>query len=536
VLNNPRTLSLAVALGCLSAPALAGTPVLVSEFQALDDSSVGYAALLRTYLSDALAGSEEIDVVAVEDAPDYGEYSALVYLQSCPPGETTGCAWVVGQAAGAEYALTGTVEATARGNRVELVVVNVTDTREALSFGLEVEVGEDEAFVAGIADLLEAVIRGEAGLSEDIREVSDDPYQVMEEAAAFNALIAAELEALQEQLGADIDLADLTGRSIDRPKYTLEELTAEMGAEGAKPWERLDMSPNEYLRYKNSGMTLPRWREAAAGRQWQLILRPAFGLHRGLLSASYYGHYALESEFLSTVETYAWQSLEPATGGRFGGWLGFGVHPAIEVSVGAGVGLGRYSTEILVDQVQEVTVGTYEVTDEDPRDCTVTGDCDLGWTTSWMGARVVTGLLPVKRARPMLGGGVVLSRAPCFEIAAEEAADRGMEVAQVCMPELPTEELPIFDRLSTLELQALVGVEASAGDNLDFYLLVPLGVVVGGNLSGDEATGVDVIPGKREMTAPGRFTVGVEIGIAVRLFGKEDFGGDGPMEFEDFDY
>ena len=87
----------------LSAPAAyAETPVFVADLQPTNDDSVGMAALVTTYLTDRLAQEANLRVIDVDNAPRVGEMTAAKYLASCPPGQSIGCAFLVGDAAEAE--------------------------------------------------------------------------------------------------------------------------------------------------------------------------------------------------------------------------------------------------------------------------------------------------------------------------------------------------------------------------------------------------------------------------------------------------
>jgi hypothetical protein len=282
-------LNLTSLLLALSNPALAkdSTDVLVSEFQARDEGSGAFAALLRSYLSEALKEYEALNILEVEDVPDFGEHSALIYLQSCPPGDYVGCALVVGQRAEADYSITGTVTETSRGNRVAVSVIDVAESRESLSFSLDVEVGDDQVFIDGVVELLLAVIEGEAGLSDDVRDM-DDPAAKRALKQQMNEDLAAQLNELKDELGDATTVDSLQAREIERSRYTIDDLTEDLESEGTKPWERLGMTTSEYLRYKNSGMSLSAWKQAALGRKNQVMLRGGGGFVRGMIDREYY--------------------------------------------------------------------------------------------------------------------------------------------------------------------------------------------------------------------------------------------------------
>ncbi len=510
-------LNLTSLLLALSNPALAkdSTDVLVSEFQARDEGSGAFAALLRSYLSEALKEYEALNILEVEDVPDFGEHSALIYLQSCPPGDYVGCALVVGQRAEADYSITGTVTETSRGNRVAVSVIDVAESRESLSFSLDVEVGDDQVFIDGVVELLLAVIEGEAGLSDDVRDM-DDPAAKRALKQQMNEDLAAQLNELKDELGDATTVDSLQAREIERSRYTIDDLTEDLESEGTKPWERLGMTTSEYLRYKNSGMSLSAWKQAALGRKNQVMLRGGGGFVRGMIDSEYYARYALESTALSTVATYSWQSAVVGSGGFAGGWVGFGLTPILEVDVGAGIHSGSFTVEIHQDVVARSdstdVSSEYEVTVEDTRE----GDVYSGGGF-WMGGRVLAGFLPVNRARPVLGGGVTYTL-----------------LSQ--MPVLPPSDVPTYDASTLLQVQVIGGIEASANDLLDFYAVVPVGILVGGRVSQADATGeYGVFNSVQQLPAEALISTSVEVGVAIRLGGKKiDTNGPMDMDFDDY--
>ncbi len=492
-----------------------GTRVFVSEFQPADEGSAAFAALLRSYLAGALLEIEGLDVVEVEQAPDFGEHSALVYLQSCPPGDFIGCALVVGQRVEADYAVTGTVAETARGNRVDISVIDVPDSREALAFSLDVEVGDDQVFIGGVVDLLLAVIEGETGISEDVRDTED---RAAREAAQreMNAELATQLAELKGELGDVSGVESLGDRRIDRPRYSLEDLSEDFESEGSKPWDRVGMTPSEYLRYKNSGMSLSAWEQASMGKRGKVFLRAGGGFTRGPVDSRYYARYALESAALSTVESYAWQSAVTGSGLSAGAWAGYGLLPSLEIDLGGGLMSGRFGVEVFQDIVSRSDPADpsspYEITLEDERE----GE-QFDVFGFWTGARVLAGLFPVSAVRPLIGGGMTYTFTAALPV------------------QLPS-DVPSFPAGTLLQAQVLGGVEASAGKRLDFYAAIPVAFLVGGRVSQSASDGLEVLENTEPIPSLGLVSASVELGVAVKLFGAKADPRRSRMDYELGDY
>ena len=84
-------------------------PVLISGFQGQDAASVPVAMDLPDVLADVLANQEDLELLRLGRAPAIHDQSASLYLEACPDGQVVGCTFVVGEAADAAFALTGTV-------------------------------------------------------------------------------------------------------------------------------------------------------------------------------------------------------------------------------------------------------------------------------------------------------------------------------------------------------------------------------------------------------------------------------------------
>ncbi len=496
----------------LSTFAQAEEVVLVSEFQARDPAAAGFSALLGPSLHAELDARAEIDARTPDEAPDFKEYSSRIYVASCPPGEAVGCAFVVGEVMDAPFAVTGQVRTQTDGSRVvEVNIIDVVDSREALGLRIPVAPGDDEAFVTSVADVVVAVVLGEAGQVEDIREMGENQDEVRRLSALDNDAVAAQLSELEGKLG---DVAVVADRNVRRSEYTLDDLSSDMEAEGAKPWERMNMSPGEYMKYKNSGLTFPQWTTRSAGRRFQVIVRGAGGFARGPSDMEYYGRYALDDTTLAVVDQYGWQALSTASNGKLGAWAGFGVAPTVEVSVGGGWQSGRFYMAIDRDYA-ELTGDSYEVVRSEERGDNVDSVLNGGW---WVGGRALFAPFPVSKARPIVGGGLVYSS--IFDPSLKPTAD-------------PADSpVPLFKPQSAVEAQVLLGGEYSANPRFDVYALVPLSAVVGGRVSSEYDGSTGVIEVFESVGEPSPVGAGLEVGVAVRFGGGDREPAGMPYDYE----
>ena len=470
--------------------ASAETPVFVADLQPTNDDSVGMAALVTTYLTERLAQEADLRVIDVDGAPRVGEMTAAKYLASCPPGQSIGCAFLVGDAAEAEYAIAGTLESYGQAHKIDLVILDVGEAREAVSFTIDLGLGDEQQLAEDVAALLRSVIDGESGLEEDIRDLGGTATDTVE---IDKDAVAAQLARLSEELGGAV-IGGRDDRTLEETEYTMDDLASDMNTDGSKPWEQLGMSPGEYLRFKNSGLPLSSWKKLSAGRRFQLLIRPAVGVSRGAWSTVYDGRYALDPSSLEIVETYAYQARVGGTGIEAGGWIGFGLTPTVEVSVGGGMSTGRFSAAI----TQEI-VGTPNLADEAE---------SFGAINAWGGARAYWVPRPTSTVRPTAGAGVMLARGP------------GLDSYLI-----PPSHMPIFSGPWQAMAEVIGGVEASVTERVDFYALVPVSVLVAGQLTETYSAGVGGLADKVTPTDPSPIGAGLELGVTIRLMGKAATGG-----------
>jgi hypothetical protein len=476
-------------LALFSAPALAAspTPVFVSAFQPRNDESQQLAALIEAFVAEKLSGRHDLQVLRVEDSPSFEDYSARIYMDSCPPGDIVGCTFVVGGRASASWAVTGSVQSLLKGTRVDIDIVDITGARVAVSFRSELETGRDEAFAEGVARVLVAAIAGEVGAEEDIRRKDDEEAGGERDDDA----VAAELALLQEELGAFTTTIRRTNVKIGKPKLTEADIAERSVGEGSKPWERLGMLPGDYLRYRNSGMDLPTWRKRSEGRRFQLIIRASGGYLNGPVDAVYYGRYAVQG--VQTVDAYSAQSVATGSGATGGVEVGFGVHPLVDVSVRVGGAGGNFDYLISQESTDELDDGR------------IPEFVRAQQSSLIVGPRATVALLPTSTIRPVFGFGATFML--------------GTGIADHI---IPPDELARFAAQPTWHAEVFGGAEVRINDVLDFYAQVPVSFLLDdGDTQVERATAVSSLEGIQPLSGPTAIGVGVSVGLQVRLFGSK---------------
>lgn len=474
------------------------TRVFVAPFEARTREATSIASLMAGFLQTQLDAREELDAIGIDEVGPVFDTNAQTYMASCPTGELVGCAFVVGEVARAEFAITGTVDSAGGASRVEVSIIDILESREVISFQADLAVGDDAVFAEGVARVLVAVVRGEAGRSDDIR--TDEDAGAREAEIQRAAEIAAQLDQLSSELG---DVTTLTTRSemeIERPRYTVGEISEQMESEGTKPWERLGMGPREYMRYRNSEMSLPVWRQRAMGRQGQLIARVGPSLGTSQSHGAYYGVYARSSQTLSVIDAYSYQAV--TSGSSVGGTasLSYGLLPFLEVGVLAGLGSGRYS--LLIDSY--VAGDTRTLRDAEDR----TNQVII------VGPQVLASFMHTSFIRPVIGG--------------EATALIGTTVSSRYSP-LPAQELSAFSTPVLWRIGARVGGELRLSDNIDIFAHLPFGSVIAGSSSETQRVGDAGLDASHITSPPGLSPIyaGVDFGLQARIGGKKVKSGPG---------
>ena len=474
----------------------ASEAVFVSPFQPLNPEAAGLASMMSSFLEAQLTQHGDLQVVPLSDVQPVHDMSAEVYLESCPPGQAIGCAFVVGENAEAGFALTGTVQAETSGTLVEVTIIDVRNAREAMNFVVQLGVGDDERFAEGVASVLVAVVRGEAGRVEDIRDMS-------EEVAPDYSAAAAQLSQLTSELGDVRTLSSRTAAVIERPALTDDYVSDRMQTEGVKPWERVNMGPDEYLRWRNSGETLSVWRERNSGRTKQMVIRTGFGFGRGPVDGEYDGSYVRgiseTTGGFAVEEVYAWQSQMSGNGMTADVAIGAGIGPVLEVGAQLGYASGAYRVNVLSKTKNNTAAPPKE--NEFPN------------SNMYLGPYLLAGLMPGSTVRPVVGGSMLYWQGQSVD----------------SKEQLP-DELETFSTPPNLwVLQAKGGAEIRVSKAVDFYVHVPVWVVVGGKDTEmthtgrgcREEDGSSCLDTSRQPPGVSPMGAGLMLGLQVRLFGPK---------------
>ena len=478
------------AWGGAPAKALADATLLVTGLRPATPDSTGLAAMLSSVLEVELARVDGLELLPLDQVGPLYDYDVHLYLETCPRGEHLGCALVISQHAGADFAVTGLLEVGEGDVQVSLSLLDVGESREAVGLSLVVPPGEDAALLEQVASLLGRLLRGEVGQQQDIR-FADDPEAEEAERLARQEL-EAEIEALVGSTRGGAQVHELsTGLDLSLPGFTPSDLENMRQEEGLSEWERLGMSEADYLRYRNSGLDLQSWRELNRGRIIQLLIRPRVGLVWGPVDSSYEARFAQDpDQGLEVVEIYAWQALRSALGGGYAIDLGFGISPALELEAGVGRVHGSYSALVQQETVGDVVIPAAPV--------------DKGNATLLASAGLRLVPFPARELRPILGGGVVFWQGT--------AVKQHLDLSQLSV-ELPTFAAPVL-----VGGRGVAGLELGLGPEADLVVQVPLMLLVGDARSvHDEAA--SYLSDKQEPPVFIPLAAGLELGLQLRLGG-----------------
>jgi len=472
--------------------------VFVSPFQPGNAEAAGIAGMMSSFLEAELSRRPNVSVIPVDTVPPVHDMVAATYLDSCPPGQQVGCAFVVGEVAAADYALTGTVQSDVQGTRVEVTIIDVLSSREAMSFVAVLGAGEDARFAEGVASVLTAVIRGDAGRVEDIRDLT------VAEAPDYSAA-AAQLAQLSAELGDIETQTSRAGAVIVPPQITAEEISDRMDREGVKPWERLGLGPDEYLRWRNSGEDLETWRSRHDGRKQRLMIRAGFGFFQGSVDGVFRGVAAMENRQLTVIEGYSWQTMAGGSGflSEFG--VGYGLTPELEVGAVFGLASGQYQTRV-ESIVFDPENGRVQDSGETPV---------LKYTNSnhYFGLYSQYAFRPAAKFRPLVGAGILRWVGDTVD---------GKE-------QVP-ESLGTFDAPSVWMMQFKGGAEVEVSRLIDLFVHVPVTVNLGGSVSDTFNKGEALNPetgqpyidtGSDKPPSPSPVGGGLIVGLQLKFLGRK---------------
>jgi hypothetical protein len=479
----------------LPAATLAQTPILVSSFEAGQPEHASVAKRLPTMVDRQLQGLDQLEVMLPSDVPYIKGQKGQEFMAACPQEQILGCTFDLAEVAMARWAVTGIVryepvfdEDIQPGVEVELTVLDIEEQEEAWSLVLPHSEGTEAEMVGWIERAVTALAAGDEP-PMPVEEVDDE---LLDE--DFFEDPEQDLSGLEREMG-EVDhpegVEDLGEGRQEREPLTMVQLLEEYGEE--EPWLDMDLTPQQYLRWWNSGWGYRTWADKLQGRKGMFTMRGFAGYGAGPRGGAYNGQYAMDDVNWRTVlEYYAWQASIAGSGMSLGFELGYGVTPTLSLELGLGTHWGPYDTYVAKEYLGDASPTT--VVDE-------TGL--QGVFEASLGARLVP--MPFSPIRPHLGGGVVLWQGTKGDAHAE-------------LPPPPV-ELPIPSGNTLLGAYALVGGELALTETVGIVLQAPLSAFFAGsslNVYDDE---VGYIESKLEPPEAPTFGWGIEAGVQIHLGG-----------------
>jgi hypothetical protein len=377
---------------------LAGEPVLISRFEAAEPHHTTLAHQLPGQVDARLRAAGELEVLRPADVPFIQGQAGADFMAACPQEQVLGCTFDLAEAAEARWAVTGVVrdqpvldEELEPEAEVELIVLDVAEQEEAWSLLLPYDQAREDELIGWAVQAVQALAAGEPPpLPQEEPEpdpLDDEPFDPEQDLAG--------LEQEMGEVGHPEGVEDLGEGRQEREPMTMDQLLEEYGE--AEPWLDMDLSPQEYLRWWNSGWGYRTWQDKRRGRKGQVTLRGLAGGGAGPRGGAYHAQYAMDDAAWRTVlEYYAWQAATQSGGLSLGLNLGYGVTPFLDVELSLGTHWGSFDSTVTKEYLGEDPITVVDETG-------LQGVLELG-----LGARVVP--MPFSKIRPVLGAGVVMWR------------------------------------------------------------------------------------------------------------------------------
>jgi hypothetical protein len=442
------------------------------------DAEALEALLLRSFgATNQLVPMSEVPFFDVQG------YDGRTYLLGCPPGRYAGCALVIGQRTGVERTVGATIrrepDPDIEGASLRIAtfhIVDVGDGREVVSVTVPMPDGAEDSVVAGVMSLFDEVVRGDLAL-KDLRERADPDQRELTEARKEQ--IAKALDRLEDKLG--VAVVSQVETTIDRPRLTRADLAEYRTRDDQPPWERMRMSPGEYLRFANSGDTYEAWQRGGWGRTTNVLVRVAGGIGPGPWNQRYAGQVLLSDQDLQPVDSAELLEVTRGSVPNFDVEVGFGVLPFLELDFAAGVRPGESAYLYDEDVQNQIPIPGKEST--------------VGITTWTLGGRAHLAPFPRWPARPTLGAGVAVWAGA--GIPEQRGLDR-------------------IDAPSATFLEVLPGVEVTASPHVVPFARLLASVPVGGTTLVQRDGGAGLVTPPVPTGDPGAgYTV--QLGLQVRI-------------------
>jgi len=426
-----------------------------------------------------------------------GDQPAERYMDSCPGGQVIGCTYVLAEAAGAAFALTGTVRALPptdgeEGGEeteflVRLSILDVETYEEALEVELVYTSDTEESFADAVPNMLRDVVEGWVGQVVDIRAPASEPQT---EDQINREVTGRELDELQDELG-EVEGSRTAGelttapRREERERFKHEEMLTAYDGRPA-PWEEMEITSRQYLAWWNSGWDYPSWSRRFEGRKGQVMLRLLGGYGATPTHALYWGRTAFDTQ-AQPLDSQAVQELRTGGGSHLGVSLGYGITPTVEIELGVAREGGVYEVDV---RQQDSSGGLVDRRVE---------SFPQGLLHAWIGARVAP--MPTSPLRPTVGAGLGYWLG-------HDAEDH---------TEIPLATLPVHPAPHVLSLRLVAGGEFRLTDKLDLILQAPVHLLLAGTEPSVYDEGLGVLTERYEPGGRAVLAAGVQLGAQLRL-------------------
>lgn len=337
--------------------------LLVSGLESSDPAAVDLAYRIEENLAKAFLADPSVAVMRVDDVPDFPEYSARIYLDTCPLGHIVDCSRVAGDRGKAAFAVTATVTPVEGGTRLYVYVLDIAGGQPIEGFPYDLVSGGEKALSTNVVQKIQTHIAQSKIVPTTIIKAENKVEWDPDTSKVAKAKHAAEL-------------ADLSG-DLNKAKEIVAE-TTDVGD-----------GPGELARPTREGRS--------GGHQQQILLRADGGWWRGPVDAAYYHRYAyFEGE---VVDAYSAQVARVTHTVQVGGEVAYGILPTLDVGIALGWAPGHLDTDVAS---QGEVVGAVPKT-------------SAGRTVLWGGPRVEAALFPESWFHPAFGAGVTFVPTPDVE-------------------------------------------------------------------------------------------------------------------------
>ncbi len=479
------------ALLLLPAVASAKVPVLISGFEAQHDVHQAIAARLPGAVAKRMFGDPALEVLRVSDVPWIEGKTGPDYLAACPAEEVLGCSFALAEVAEARWAVTGIVrdepvfdDEVDPGTELELTVLDIEEQREAWSFVFPHDRAAEAELTRWALDVVVALVEGR---EPPAPEPDEEPELIEDEPVDPEADLTG-LERELGEVGHPEGVEDLGEGRQEREPMTMDQLMEEYGE--AEPWLDLDLTPQRYLRWWNSGWGYRTWQDKLRGRKGQLVLRAFAGWGAGPRGGHYNAQYAIDTPSSRTViEYYSWQAAVQGSGLSFGMNAGYGLTPRLELELGLARHGGPFTTDV-----------TKEYLGDDP-EVQVADEGLQGMLEASLGARFVP--LPFASLRPQIGAGLLVWHGSQGDGHAE-------------LPPPPV-ELPIPAANTLVGAYGLLGAELALNDTVGILVQAPVQYFFAGTAANVHDDDHDYIAHKIEPPTAPSLGWAVQAGVQLHL-------------------